>query len=76
MADTAIPADLLAAQRAFDTAHAALMSAPEDLPDVDRQGLRVAEREAALALQAARAGTPWASVAGQKELWAAARGEE
>jgi hypothetical protein len=75
MADTEIPAALLAAQRAFDRATAALMAAPEDMPVEERRALREAELSAMRALRQARAGTPWASVTGQKTLWAAARGE-
>ncbi|MEE4541021.1 hypothetical protein V2S66_03435 [Streptomyces sp. V4-01] len=73
MTDTDIPQPLLDAQRAFDTAHATLMGAPADLPVEERQALRQVERDAAFALQDVRAGTPWATVAGQKLLREAAR---
>ncbi|MEE4546426.1 hypothetical protein V2S66_31240 [Streptomyces sp. V4-01] len=47
MADTPIPPDLLAAQRRFTEATAALMAAPADLPVEERQALRQVERDAA-----------------------------
>lgn len=77
MTDTGIPSELIAAQQHFDQAHAALMSAPDDLADDERRELRQAELQAALALQELRAriGGQWPTMAGQKALWAAVRGE-
>jgi hypothetical protein len=72
MADTPIPDALLAAQRAFDQATAALMADTETVSVERRRELRQAERDAMRALRAARAGTPWDTVTGQKELRAAA----
>jgi hypothetical protein len=48
------------------------MAAPEDMPVEERRGLREAELSAMRALRQARAGTPWASVTGQKTLRSAA----
>jgi hypothetical protein len=75
MADTDIPAPLLAAQRAFDGATAALMAAPKDMPVEERRALREAELAAMWHLREARAGTEWDTVSGQKQLRAAAQGD-
>jgi hypothetical protein len=75
MADSDIPATLIAAQRDFDAAHNALMNPAKALSDTDRQEARAKELAAALALQAARHGTPWATVSGQQKLRDAARGQ-
>jgi hypothetical protein len=72
MADTPIPADLLAAQRAFDAATATLMAETEAVSVERRRELRQAELDAMRVLRAARSGTPWDTVTGQKALRAAA----
>lgn len=77
MPDIEIPPELLDAQRAFDVAHAELMANTETVSVERRQELRQAERNAALALQAARErveDSRWATVAGQQELRAGAWG--
>jgi hypothetical protein len=74
MADTDIPAPLLAGQRAFDGATAALMAAPKDLPVEERRASQQAPPPATPAApRRARAGTEWDTVVGQKTLRAAAQ---
>lgn len=84
MADSEIPEHLIALQRAFDTAHAAVVKASahpgpvaewpaEQRAELER--LRTAEREATHALYDARAGTEFEPWAGQKRIRDAARGD-
>jgi hypothetical protein len=76
------PADLIQAQRRFDTAHQAVVTVsgrpgridtwpPEAVTELYR--LREEEREATLALYDARDGTPFAPYEQQKRIQAAAR---
>lgn len=77
MADSEIPADLIALQRAFDAAHAAVVEASahpgrtdtwpaEAVAELRRS--REEERQATHALYDAREGTPFAAYPAQQRL--------
>lgn len=84
VADSEIPEHLIALQRAFDTAHAALVTAsarPGPVAEWPAEAVaelrraREEERQATLALYRARAGTEWEPWAGQQRVREAARGD-
>lgn len=73
VADAPIPGELLQLQQAFDQAHAALVGAAS-VTDNERETLRAAERNAALALHRYRQDHPeWAPWPQQQRVQEAAR---
>lgn len=79
-----IPAHLIELQRGFDAAHAAVVAAsrrpgrmdtwpPEVVEELER--LRAREREAAVELHRARAGTPFKAYEQQRRLLLVARSQ-
>lgn len=68
-----IPESMLELQRRFFAASDALKALPADADPGQREQLRTAERQAALALHDARAGTPFTDYGQQKRVAEAAR---